>query len=434
MRGTRRRSYGAVPVSDVQSARARFVGLNLAFLSFGFLVFYLLTGFFSPARAESEILKAIKDGKPHIDVRLRYEHVDQDLVPNNADAITVRTRLGYETAPLKGAQVLVEFEDIQPLGAEDYNSTTNGRTTFPVVADPDSTELNRFQLTYKGIPETTAVIGRQRILMDNQRFIGNVGWRQNEQTFDAVLISNKSLPNTTATYFFVDQVNRIFGKDSPVGRFDTKTHGINIAHEVLPIGRVVGYVYLFDNEDVAALSSASFGVRLTGSQPIANDISVQYTAEYAYQKDYRANPASFDHSYVHGEAMVVTKELKVGVGYERLEGDGTTAFQTPLATLHKFQGWADVFLTTPTTGIEDLYGQAALSFKDVGPAKAVTAKLIYHDFNAERGGADLGKEWNALLVTKFDHGISAGVKYANYTADTFATDRQKFWVWIQFKL
>ena len=44
-------------------------------------------------------------------------------------------------------------------------------------------------------------------------------------------------------------------------------------------------------------------------------------------------------------------------GYEVLEGapTGGLAFVTPLATLHKFQGWADKFLATPASGIEDAY-------------------------------------------------------------------------------
>ena len=44
-------------------------------------------------------------------------------------------------------------------------------------------------------------------------------------------------------------------------------------------------------------------------------------------------------------------------GIEYLEGNGTIGFSTPLATLHKFQGFADVFLTTPASGITDAYGK-----------------------------------------------------------------------------
>ena len=44
------------------------------------------------------------------------------------------------------------------------------------------------------------------------------------------------------------------------------------------------------------------------------------------------------------------------VGWERLSGSEREGqFQTPLATLHAFNGWADKFLSTPVNGIEDLY-------------------------------------------------------------------------------
>ena len=71
----------------------------------------------------------------------------------------------------------------------DYNSTTNGKTTYPAVADPETYEINRLQLTNTRIPMTTVTLGRQRIVLDDQRFVGNVGWRQNEQTFDRCVSS-----------------------------------------------------------------------------------------------------------------------------------------------------------------------------------------------------------------------------------------------------
>ena len=50
------------------------------------------------------------------------------------------------------------------------------------------------------------------------------------------------------------------------------------------------------------------------------------------------------------------KGWRIGGGYEVLgadDGAALTSFQTPLATLHKFQGWADKFLTTPPNGIRE---------------------------------------------------------------------------------
>ena len=47
-----------------------------------------------------------------------------------------------------------------------------------MVADPDGTEINQALLRYDHT-KGNAVVGRQRINLDNQRFIGSVAWRQN---------------------------------------------------------------------------------------------------------------------------------------------------------------------------------------------------------------------------------------------------------------
>ncbi len=66
---------------------------------------------------------------------------------------------------------------------------------YPVVADEEAYEINRFQFTNTSLPGTTLTLGRQRILLDDQRFIGNSGWRQNEQTFDAFRMVNRTVTN-----------------------------------------------------------------------------------------------------------------------------------------------------------------------------------------------------------------------------------------------
>ena len=43
------------------------------------------------------------------------------------------------------------------------------------------------------------------------------------------------------------------------------------------------------------------------------------------------------------------------MGIEILANDKETSFATPLATLHKFNGFADQFLATPSQGLEDKF-------------------------------------------------------------------------------
>ena len=126
------------------------------------------------AGAKSEFTKALTEGKPILDARYRYEYVDQDGLADEANAHTVRTRLGYETGKFKDFSALLEFENITDIGGEHYNDTINGKATYPTVADPEDTALNRLQLTYTGLPDTALVLGRQNIVLDNQRFVGGI--------------------------------------------------------------------------------------------------------------------------------------------------------------------------------------------------------------------------------------------------------------------
>src|SRR4051812_7204245 len=175
------------------------------------------------ARAEGlPVIGAIRESKPIIDLRLRSESVDQAGMAEDADALTLRARLGFETGKAYDTSLLAEGDFLTPFDSH-YNSTVNGKTAYPIVADAETYEINRLQLTNTSFADTAITLGRQRINLDDQRFVGNVGWRQNEQTYDGLRVVNKSVKNLTVDVTYLDQVNRVFGKDSPVGRY----HGDN---------------------------------------------------------------------------------------------------------------------------------------------------------------------------------------------------------------
>jgi hypothetical protein len=386
------------------------------------------------AGEEGSLVHALVNGKPIADFRLRYEHVDQAGLPNNADATTLRARLGYETGTYADFSFLVEGEFIVGLGSEDYNDTINGRAAFPVVADPEDQQLNRAQLTYKGVPDTTIIVGRQRVILDNARFVGNVGWRQNEQTFDAAVVASTFIPDTTLTYGYVDQINRIFGRDSAVGRLDTHTHLINAKFTGLENIEIGSYAYLLDVDRAPAASTATYGVRASGKFDVIENVTLGLSGEYAHQSDRANNPRNVSLDYYRTEASLGYEGVTGLVGYEVLEGDGTVGFGTPLATLHAFQGWADVFLTTPAGGIEDLYLKGSYNAGSVLGLAGLSGAIIYHDFEGERAGGDLGTEWDAVVTAKIDDHFAATVKYATYDGPTGGpADRDKIWLQIGYK-
>lgn len=370
---------------------------------------------------------------PIIDGRVRYEGVDQDNAAGDADAFTVRMRAGAEVS-VDGFSVLAEAEATLAL-SNNYNDTIPsnngylGAEPYSVVADPESVELNRLQAGYKagGLGLT---VGRQRIIYDNARFVGNVGWRQNEQTFDAIRGEAKFGPVAFDATYAISQ-RTIFGSESPNERFkgDIVLLNAGLAKDWY---KLKGFAYLIDYDDRIAFSSKTFGVLANASVPLGSSFKVDIQASYARQSDYKDNPVDYSADYIQAELGASIAGFGVKAGYEELgSDDGVAAFQTPLATLHAFNGWADLFLTTPTAGLRDYYASVGKTLGDAGPLKGLKAAVVYHKFESDVGGLHYGSEWDANLGFKLgNYGIL--FKYARYDAEDFAVDTEKFWVQVEF--
>ena len=369
---------------------------------------------------------ALINGKAHIDFRYRFETVDQDGFEDDAYASTLRTRLNYLTGDWHGFTAFAEAANVSILGQYDlYNSTTNGVTDRPVVADPRYTEVNQSWIQFKR-GAFTAIGGRQNIVLDNQRFVGPVAWRQNEQTYDAGTLKLGSLPRTQLSYSYVGRVNRVTGPDDGVfpGNFDSNSHLLNAKVDLGAFGAVTLFSYLLDFDNSLANSSNSYGFYYTGNYKFSDTTKLDWVGSYAEQSDYGDNPTDYTADYYMLQAGLGIRNYGFKVGYEVLGGNTQplSAFQTPLATLHIFQGWADKFLVTPRLGVEDFYVGASANFG------SLALQLMWHDFQAEAASDDYGSEWDASAGYKFGTRYEVLAKYANYMADGFATDTTKFWI------
>ncbi len=366
-----------------------------------------------------------KYGQVKLNMRMRYENVNtEETTARTAEAFTLRIRGGYLSPKFHGLQGYAEFEVNQDIGINDYNASRNGVMRpkgFDVIQDPQDTELNQLWVSYSGIPDTVAKVGRQRIKIDNDRFIGNVGWRQLEQTFDAALITNTSLPNTTIKAGYIDGVKRIFSDSE-----EMTAPFLNMSYDFKGYGKLTGYGYWLDYDEMTSYgkSNQTYGVRFNGKTKVTDDVKVLYTAEYAHQSDYEDNPFGYDADYYHVIGGVSAFGVTLKGGMEILGGEGGMGqrFQTPLATGHAFNGWADVFLGTPVHGLRDVYGSATAVIK------GVKMMAVYHDFTDDTGSMEYGNEYDFLITKKFGKHYSLLAKYAYYDADTIATDRQKFWI------
>lgn len=410
------------------------------------------------AQAESlDLLRyALMGGTPNLDLRMRYEYVDQadastgpaaSRTLKEAEAFTVRTRLGYTTGKWNDFDMQVELEDTHALGDEQYNSCPgtvtsaecNRKSNRSLIADPDGSELNQVWIRYtSGLPGTMLKLGRQRLVLDNARFVGNVGWRQNEMTYDALSVVNNSLlPKTTLTYAYLTNAHYIFFDELRM-----QSHVLNASLLYSEQFNASAYAYLLDFKNDPAATAAlnqqrrdtqTYGVRAFGAIPMA-PVKLLYAAEYAKQLRYADSPSGVKGHFYLLEGGLNVQWFTAKLSYEELSGSGVTGygFQTPLATLHAFQGWADMFLTTPATGIQDTY--LTLSANLLGS----TISAIYHDYQSDSASKNYGSEVNLLGSYPINDNFSVTAKYASYKADDPAApagnrDTSKVWFQAEYK-
>jgi Alginate export len=373
---------------------------------------------------------------PLIDARLRYEGVDTPAL--DADAVTLRVRAGAELKHGSGLAVLAEAEGTLAL-VKDYNAfpfaiiDSQRRLGFAVIPDPMNVELNRLQVQYKSKP-LTVTLGRQRINLDDQRFVGAVGWRQNEQTFDALRAEANVGPVSLDATYAIGQ-RGIWGFDAgPRTAFDGNFVFLGAGTKLGPVG-VKGFAYLLDydpKEQLGALAASNadtqtYGLRATAAFKLSPKVTLNFAASYARQSDWQDNPSSYSADYLAAEASLSAGPIAATAGYEKLGGNGARAFQTPMATLHKFNGWADLFLTTPAAGLEDWYGGLAVKFPKVKPLPGLNAAVTYHRFASDMGPSHFGNEWNASLGFRLGR-VGLLAKFADYDAAGFGADTRKLWL------
>lgn len=380
--------------------------------------------------------------KPLGEARLRYESVDQDGSAADADALTLRVRIGVEAKAGRWS-ALVEGQGNLAI-VDEYFGGLHGPAARPLVADPENIALARAQVRYAS-PAFAVTAGRQRLAFDDERFVGSSSFRQNGQSFDAVRAEIAPLKGVKADIAYAWSVRTIWGIDG-AGARQQAVSGDNVFASLgadTPVGKLSAFAYLVDQDEAAIqgfrLSSQSYGARLDGTRPIGKT-RVAYQLSYARQSDWHRNPNDYAADYWLADVAVDFGGPRVGAGYEILGagfgrdgGMALTSFQTPLATGFKFQGWADKFLATPPDGVRDLYASAGWSWKALGPLRGVTLQAVWHDYRSDRIARRYGDEIDLLASAKLGT-WTASARYARYDADGFATDTDKYWLQLDWTL
>lgn len=356
--------------------------------------------------------EAIFSGKTSLELRLRGEYVDFETTPET-DAETLRTVLGYKTGDYHGFKAFLEFENISTLGNGDYNSTVNGKTQYGVIADEPVTQINQMFLEGYGFKA-----GRQKIIYDNARFIGDVAWRQNDQTFNAISYSNATLvKDLTLSAAYLNRVYPITAVEREV-----KAPLVNIRYAGIPQAKFSVFYYAVEEETTPAASWQHAGARVDGA--IADFL---YELSYADQKDFE-DGTTVDAKYHDIQLGYKFGPVTVKAQQEVLE----PGFKTPLATLHAFNGWADRFLATPAAGLEDTNVKLLANFAGYGFV------LAAHDFQAEDSGDKFGEEVDFSVSKALTSKVTALLKYADFNSAgevaSHLNDTKKAWLQFHYKM
>jgi hypothetical protein len=385
---------------------------------------------------------AITGGKFSGMFRLRWENVDQEGKSKVADAITLRSLVGYETKPFHGFSINTQIYGLSPL-TDDYNDAKKGdpiasRKVYPVVADPEDYDFHQIYLQWANATNKVK-FGRQNMFLDNWRYIGDVRFRQNWAVFNGLSFVNKSLPKTTVTLAHFEQLKQVTTKIQD-GNFEIA----NIKYAITPSTSLIGYGYLndWDGTSMKLTSNKTFGLRLDGKSKLNEKWNALYTAEYAKQDDYKDGSDLIDNHYYRVGAGASYGNWFLRIDQEKLSGNSDgKSFQTQLGTNHLFQGWADVFLTTPSSGIKDTMLIAG------GKFMGAKLKAEYHlidsdrDFTKASGskGDNLGTELDLGVYYPFTKQLTGAFEYANFKEGDKAAGGarkpsiQKIWVTAIYK-
>ena len=171
-----------------------------------------------------------------------------------------------------------------------------------------------------------------------------------------------------------------------------------------------------DIKDAPTLSSKTGGIRANMNYKFDEELSGFYQLEYAYQQDYARNPNNYATYYILVEPGITYKSITAKLGYESLAADRKNhAFQTPLADAHNFNGWADIFTTTPSSGLTDFYvGLEHKTKSNYRLLNEVETMFTFHNFTSKRLAINYGKEYDFMAQKSFNKNYYGGIKFAYY--------------------
>ncbi len=380
---------------------------------------FLLSGQTNSSNAQDLLgVSFINNVKPYLEFRPRYEYVDVDNSSNKeANALTIRTKVGVKIGTVlgvNGLSAVLEAIDVSAL-IDDYAPQKTG---YETVLDPDNTRITQAYVAYS-LGNYTFIAGRKYVIIDDHRFIGTIGWRQMPQSFGILAVAGKPVPGLD--FLLAGIYERKFIVDS--GNIDWKLDKmpliLDVNYKVVPQLKIKGFAYLLTD------IHNTYGVKASGAVDLGG-IKVSYLGEYAkqtdpYQKDNVSTKPDIDTDYYRLKIGASSMGFFGNIMYTYFgdAGGKNAGFSVPLATNHKWDGWADVLLAGAANGF--YYGMKEWCIS-AGYKNPVIGKIMiaYLKFDSDKNpgiGKSIGSEIDALYAKKLTKRLSFLAKAAWYNAD-----------------
>lgn len=384
----------------------------------------------APTLADGNIGDAFKNGSPALNFRLRYENAKQQGL-KDANATTLRSTLGFETADFYKTIFNIELVDVSHLFGLHYNPGVSDLSLpqYSLIADPPGAGITEMKLSYTGFAKNIIILGRQYIQLDNERFIGKNDFRQYPQSFDAISLNNTMLNNIDFYYAYILYVNTNYSNGRAIqGRRQLSTNIINIDWTEDRFGKIGGYIYLNNDKNVNTNSNATLGASIRSPIDLTATDGYAYYLEAALQKAKFNNPIQYTAHYAHCYLAKTIEIFTATLGYELLSGnahDTNKAFITPLGSVDNFNGDAEAFTNTPARGLQDTYASL------VSTTHNINVGITYHFFRLDKGpgSKSAGQEFDIYANFGITDRIALNLGYAKYYAqNNVALSTQRCWL------
>lgn len=359
----------------------------------------------TPAPQDENLAKKIGEGEFIFNGRLRYWYAENENL-KASHATTFGTNFGYLTKSYKGFQVYIEGESVVALTPKLFFDGLNGLTERTNVTDVETLELNKLRISYNDTLTNETIlqfkVGRQAALVEDERFIGNVTARQDDQTFDAIWgkIQNDQ-KGLSFEYAYMYQINRLLAE---VVDWRSDSHAFMLGYYKHKMARVGLFGHLLDfQEDDPAKSSKTFGITIDRGILPQDRIALNYRTAFAYQSEYGDNPTDYDAFLVNAEVGVSFPQVGIfSLGYELASSDdGIASYQFPLSTGQRLHRISDVFIDPPADGLHNPYFTAECRNIIWG----IGGWLGYHTYFSEEEGTFLAQEVDVVLYRSIIPGL-----------------------------